>query len=86
MRRTILLSAFAATALSLVTLSGPALAKGGQDNLERQAQLQAEFAKQKKATQSATTPSFFERLFGTSSTQSAEAPAKKSKATKTSTE
>ena len=87
MRRTLILPALAASAFSLATLSVPAAyAKGGQDNFERQAQLQAELAKQQKATQTATTPSFFERLFGTSPTQSAEAPDKKPDATKTSTE
>ena len=86
MRRTLILPALAASAFSLAMLLGPAAyAKGGQDNFERQARLQAELAKQQKAGHSTTTPSLFQRLFGTPPTQSAEAPDKKPGATKTST-
>ena len=73
MQRSIISCSVAVTALVAVTLSGPAaLAKGGQDNFEGQARLEAELEKARKAN-AEQGPGLFDLLFGTQDSDRAEA-------------
>ena len=73
MHRSVTSAALAVVALSAVVFAGPAVeAKGGQDNFERQAQLEQEFAKARK-NRSEQGTGLFDLLFGTSEPEHAEA-------------
>ena len=56
--------AILATTLAIALGSGPVLAKGGQDNFERQEKLKAAFEQARKDREANPGPSLFERLFG----------------------
>ena len=56
--------AIAAMTVAMALTAAPVLAKGGQDNYEREQALQAEFEKSSKESKSDASPSFFDQLFG----------------------